>query len=103
MIKFKPCKIGIINSDPGNWFSSFQLTILAIAYLQSINLIPTLNEWKKLQNVDNLKIFQSIEMQPILNTEDDIYQLFKGFFQFIVEYNFWNLGKNDLKLNLMLI
>ncbi|KAH9412752.1 hypothetical protein DERP_009733 [Dermatophagoides pteronyssinus] len=64
---------GIVHSYPGDWFSSFQLTILAIAFLQSEHLIMTINEWQ--QKHDDIQAKQQHD-----NVDRQIRQLLQRFF-----------------------
>ncbi|CAF0766092.1 unnamed protein product [Rotaria sp. Silwood1] len=100
----------ITQSTPGPWFSNFQMTLLVIFYLQSIEILPKLNYINE-QSVttssslssqdvtsvngdltDDLILMNELEnirrVHPNKSNNDSLAILFKGFFSFYENFDF---------------
>lgn len=74
----------MIQPAPGHWFSSFQMTMLGIGFLQHLRLIPSIEEWKQTSDMP--------EYEASPGQAERVMQLTQEFFQFMLQYNFWNNG-----------
>lgn len=76
--------LGVVKSIPGNWFSNFQILVLAIYFLQNEQILKPIND------IDTTTDDGSEQQQkPVLNTM----KMFYSFFEFLVSFNFEKQGK----------
>ena len=80
---------GIIISQPGDWFSTFQMTMLGIVFLQHIKMIPTIDQWRDLKNS---KVPPQYLPQK-QHSMSEIFDILKQFFQFVLHHDFWTKGQ----------
>ncbi|KAJ6224160.1 hypothetical protein RDWZM_002705 [Blomia tropicalis] len=72
----------IVQQNHSDCFSSFQMTCLGLAFLQSKSIIPSINEWIS----DKRKSKREFETKL---RKDEISELLKDFFNFMIGFDFW--------------
>ncbi|KAH9402862.1 hypothetical protein TYRP_015625 [Tyrophagus putrescentiae] len=95
----------IVQQAPGDWFSSFQMTMLGVAFLQSRRLVPTTEQWaaaarraarrsersqkitSKNQNGSEVVVTSTSSSSSPM--EEEIVLLLEHFFTFMVNFDFW--------------
>ncbi|KAH7640388.1 hypothetical protein HUG17_7855 [Dermatophagoides farinae] len=78
-LKYWSKQHGVVKSIPGNWFSNFQILVLAIYFLQNEQILKPIND------IDTTTDDGSEQQQkPVLNTM----KMFYSFFEFLVSFNF---------------
>lgn len=98
----------IVQQAPGDWFSSFQMTMLGVAFLQSRRLVPTTEQWaaaarraarrsersqkitSKNQNGSEVVVTSTSSSSSPM--EEEIVLLLEHFFTFMVNFDFWRHG-----------
>lgn len=83
----------IVQETPGDWFSSFQITMLAVAFLQSRKILPTIEAWQKRRTLSSI-----LDPPTTTSSSEDVGHLLKHFFTFMVNYDFWRCGKRMRRL-----
>ena len=100
----------IVQQAPGDWFSSFQMTMLGVAFLQSRRLVPTTEQWaaarraarrsersqkitsKNQNGLEVLVTTSSSSSSSSSPMEEEIVLLLEHFFTFMVNFDFWRHG-----------
>lgn len=85
----------IVQETPGDWFSSFQITMLAVAFLQSRQILPTIEAWQRRRTSRSTTI---LDAPTTRSSSEDVGQLLKHFFTFMVNYDFWRHGERMRRL-----
>lgn len=81
----------IVRSEPGDWFSSFQMTMLGIAFLQHRKILPTMEVWKRRQWRGEDKAVDGNNNRTA-TSKDEIVRMFGDFLAWTVSYDFWRCG-----------
>ncbi|XP_075224571.1 poly(A) RNA polymerase, mitochondrial-like [Lycorma delicatula] len=90
--------VNLTNPTPGRWITNFSLTLLTLFYLQTVNVIPTLDHLIKLSRPEDkrfaedvnctfLRDIDSLLDNPLIN-KSSLADLLKGFFDFYVKFDF---------------